>query len=618
MNEDWRLLLDRLRCFFDKVNADPLSGEGCVGRRVCVATPLEELPRAYVPLTMPATPEYAAVQGDAVLWKRLRCRHDFEYWAVTCAVIKDKSGGCDIPFVLNPPQRRVLALLEADRLAGLPLRLILLKARQWGGSTLIQMYMAWIQTCLRTNWNSAIVAHVKDTSATIRGMYTKLLSRYPPELWEGSAEAKFVPFEGSANIRTLNGRDCNVGIGTAEKPDSLRGGDLAMVHLSETAFWPRTPGNSPLQVVQAVCGGVSRKPYTLVAIESTARGVGDYFHKEWLRNKAGRGDKHAVFVPWFEISLYTEPCVDAAALFYTLSPYEMRLVERGATSENLCWYRNKVREVEQREDLASEYPSDDVEAFCSSRTSVFPSAAVEKLRAACTAPLATGDVSADGHAFHADARGLMKLWSKPVSECRYVVAVDVGGRSSKSDWSVVAVLSVPERAAELPRVVAQWRGHIDHDLLAAKSVAVARYYNNAFLVIESNTYETSDFGSSSDSNIFILNRLAETYSNVYRRESFDTLKKAASWRIGFHTNVSTKKLLINNLIEVVREGLYVERDAGACNELLTYEQLESGAFAARDGCHDDMLMTRAIALYVISSRQVPARLPSTFEQHQRW
>ncbi len=261
MNEDWRLLLDRLRCFFDKVNADPLSGEGCVGRRVCVGTPLEELPRAYVPLTMPATPEYAAAQGDAVLWKRLRCRHDFEYWAVTCAVIKDKSGGCDIPFVLNPPQRRVLALLEADRLAGLPLRLILLKARQWG-STLIQMYMAWIQTCLRTNWNSAIVAHVKDTSATIRGMYTKLLSHYPPELWEGSAAAKFVPFEGSANIRTLNGRDCNVGIGTAEKPDSLRGGDLAMVHLSETAFWPRTPGNSPLQVVQAVCGGVSRKPYT--------------------------------------------------------------------------------------------------------------------------------------------------------------------------------------------------------------------------------------------------------------------------------------------------------------------------------------------------------------------
>lgn len=612
------LLLDRLRRFFDAVVAAPETGLGCVGRRVCVSTPLDTLPYAYVPVSMCEAPEYEAAKGDAVAWQRLRCRHDFEYWAVTCAVIKDKSRGVDIPFVLNAPQRRVLALLENDRLAGIPMRLILLKARQWGGSTLIQLYMAWIQTCLRTNWHSAIVAHVKDTSATIRGMYSKLIAHYPPELWEGSAAPKFVPFEGSANIRTLRGRDCNVGIGTAEKPDSLRGGDLAMVHLSEAAFWPSTLGNSPGQVVQAVCGGVARKPYTLVAIESTARGVGDFFHKEWLRNKAGRGDKHAIFVPWFEISLYAEPCDSPAALFASLTPYELRLVEHGATSYNICWYRNKLREVEQREDLASEYPGDDVEAFSSSRTSVFPSSAVESLRGACFRPIATGDISAGGYVFHADARGLMKLWENPRPGSRYVVAVDVGGRSAKADWSVVAVISVPDTPHRLPRVVAQWRGHIDHDLLAAKSVAVAKFFNNAFLVIESNTYETSAFGSSCDSNIFILNRLAETYSNIYRRETFDTLTKTYSSHIGFHTNVATKKLLIAGLIEAVREGLYVERDDDACNELLTYEQLESGAFAARDGSHDDILMTRAIGLYVIRSGSVPARIPSSFEQTQRW
>ena len=147
---------------------------------------------------------------------------------------------------------------------------------------------------------------------------------------------------------------------------------------------------------------------------------------------------------------------------------------------------------------------------------------------------------------------------------------------------------------------------------------MARYYNNAFLVIESNTYETSAYGSSCESNLFILNRLAESYHNIYRRETFDSLTRTYSSHIGFHTNVSTKKLLISNLIEDVRDGLYVERDADACNELLTYEQLESGAFAAREGCHDDILMTRAIGLYVIRSGRVPARVPKTFEQHQRW
>lgn len=62
---------------------------------------------------------------------------DFQTWCETCCTIKDKLTGRDIPFKLNAPQRRVLAILEADRLAGRPIRLIMLKARQWGGSTLI-------------------------------------------------------------------------------------------------------------------------------------------------------------------------------------------------------------------------------------------------------------------------------------------------------------------------------------------------------------------------------------------------------------------------------------------------------------------------------------------------
>ena len=32
-----------------------------------------------------------------------------------------------------------------------------------------------------------------------------------------------------------------------------------------------------------------------------------------------------------------------------------------------------------------------------------------------------------------------------------------------------------------------------------------------------------------------------------------------------------------------------------------YELKESGNYGARQGCHDDILMTRAIALYVIDS-----------------
>ena len=58
--------------------------------------------------------------------------------------IKDKQGQEDIPFILNRPQRRYLDMLETQRACNKPIRIIMLKARQWGGSTITQVYMAWI------------------------------------------------------------------------------------------------------------------------------------------------------------------------------------------------------------------------------------------------------------------------------------------------------------------------------------------------------------------------------------------------------------------------------------------------------------------------------------------
>ncbi len=591
---------------------DPTTGIGSFGKRVKVKTPVADLPEALVPKEMTADEAYASAENDAVSWKRLRCRHDFEYWAVTCAVIKDKQSCLDKPFVLNRPQRRVLGILESDRIAGKPIRVIMLKARQWGGSTLVQMYMAWIQSCHRTNWHSLICAHVKDTSATIRGMYTKLLANYPPELWEGSEEPKFVPFERSMNVRTIAGRGCRVTLGSSENPDSIRGADYAMAHLSETAFWASTPTRSPKSVVQAVSGAIGLLPYSLIVVESTARGTGDYFHAEWTRCKSGQGDKHAVFVPWYEIDFYRLEASDPAAVLSTMNEAEERLWKAGCTSDQINWYRHKRLEFDSEEAFCAEFPSDDVEAFSSSAYNVFSASKIEALRSQCVIEPETGELDSRGSAFIPDKGGCLKIWEKPAERTRYVTAVDVGGRSRGSDWSVIAVL---EGDSPQPRVVAQWRGHVDHDILARKSMALARYYNNSLLVIESNTYETADFGSSSDSNLFILSRLAEEYPNVYRRQCFDSATGRQTSRVGFHTNRSTKTMLIDGLIEAVRECSYIERDPEACNELMVYEQLPGGSFAARAGNHDDILMTRAIALHVIRSGELPPKLPPDYRHY---
>lgn len=606
------LTADMLRRRYREAPYDPVSGRGCAGARRLAATPLAGVAEALLPESMLADSAYGACAANETAWKRLRCRHDFEYWAFTCVTVKDKESPSDIPFRLNAPQRRVVEVLEHDRIAGRPLRLILLKARQWGGSTLVQMYMAWIQCVHRTNWHSVICAHVKDTSATIRGMYSKMLSCYPEELWEGPEKPEFRPYERSINVRQIAGRECRVTIGSSENPDSFRGGDYAMAHLSETAFWADSRQKSPRAVIQAICGSIGLQPYTFVAIESTANGVGDYFHNEWQRNKSGAGDKHAVFVPWHEIDFYRyEPPVRGEVLA-SLTPYEKWLWTHGCCTDQLYWRRCKLREFETPEQMYPEFPGDDAEAFLADGATVFANAGIERLRAGCSAGTA-GEMSADGSGFVECVDGRMRVWRRPWRGRRYVAAVDIGGRSAKSDWSVIAVL---ECDGDRPEVVAQWRGHIDHDLLAAKAMAIARHYNNALLVIESNTLEAE--AGKGDPNLFVLNRLAENYQNVYMRESYDSLTRTTSRRVGFHTNRSTKALLISGLIEAVREGLYVERDAGACDELAVYQQLPSGSYGAKEGYHDDILMTRAMALHVIKSGNQCGALPERYEQAGVW
>ena len=133
--------------------------------------------------------EYARITGithqEALEeFEVLRCRYDFCYWAWRYVRIKPKDGGDDIPFTLNRPQRRLVEHFEQARLAGKPIRVIVLKARQWGGSTVTQIYMAWLQLIHRKGLNSLIVGQVKTAAAEVSSMFDKVMERYPLRLLE--------------------------------------------------------------------------------------------------------------------------------------------------------------------------------------------------------------------------------------------------------------------------------------------------------------------------------------------------------------------------------------------------------------------------------------------------
>ncbi len=522
---------------------------------------------------------------------------DFQTWCETCCTIKDKLTGRDIPFKLNAPQRRVLAILEADRLAGRPIRLIMLKARQWGGSTLIQAYMAWIQMCVQPNWHSLICSHVKDTSIRIREMYAKILENYPREHWPGDKKPRLKGINGSNNISRITGRGCQITVSSVYNQDSVRGGDFAMAHLSEVAFWPSTPSRNAGDVIRAVCGSVPLVPLSMIVLESTANGVGNYFHREWLRCRSGKGDKHTIFVPWHEIEIYRLDPPDPDEFEASLDDYERRLRDiHHCDLAQIYWYRRKRTEYDTHAQMMSEFPTTDTEAFISSASAAFSEEAITRLEEKCGQPQ-LGELSPgpEGPAFTPDTRGKLKVWQHPHPDAEYVAAVDIGGTTEKSDYSVIAVLRTD---IPVPEVVAQWRGHIHHDILAHIAEDIGRWYNDALLAVESNTL---DSGSGS---LYILNHLAENYPNLYRRTTYDALTRRETNRVGFHTNRQTKAMIITGLKAAIRDGTIIERDTEACDEYRAFEQKANGTYGAKDGAHDDIVITRAIALHAASHREL--------------
>lgn len=539
-----------------------------------------------------------------------RFRDDFEFWAATCVRIIDKETKQSVPFILNRPQRRLLALIEEQRRLNLPIRVIMLKARQWGGSTFVQVYFAWLQIIHLRNWHSLICAHVKDSAANIRGMYSHLLANYPEDYWEEEGKPEFRPFERMSNIRVIPGRGCRVTICSSENQDSVRGMDCSMAHLSEVAFWKDSRLHKPEDLIRSVLAGISLTPLSMVVMESTANGVGNFFHREWLRAVEGGSDKIPFFVPWHEMERYRTPVDDPVAFEASLSDYERWLIDACHCSlEAVNWYRNKSREYPDVRSMMAEYPSTPDEAFSATDLSVFDPAAVKALREhGCTVQARRGEVEGlsgslpsevSAPRFHESPTGKLLVWREPATGHDYVAALDIGGRSPGADYSVLSVIDVHSENGHdgsRPEVVAQWRGHLDHDLLAWRAAAVATWYNTALLVIESNTWESQSEGTGQ----YILSTLAENYPNLYRRRPAEG---STRWLPGFHTNVRTKSQLISHLISLVRDCGYIERDHQACNELLQYEIKDDGSYGARDGCHDDILMSRAIALWNIASER---------------
>lgn len=300
---------------------------------------------------------------------RLELINDFELYSRNCLKIRSKSGSI-INFSLNPSQHFIHTQIEAQRKKTGRVRAIILKGRQQGCSTYVEGRYYWRVTHEK-GVRGFILTHDQEATNNLFEMAARFHANCPPAL---------KPIAGSHNAKELNFSELDSGykVGTAGNKAVGRSSTIQFFHGSEVAFWPNAAEHAKgiLQAVPFAKG-------TEVILESTANGIGNYFHKQWQLAESGQSEYIAIFVPWYWQDEYESPIVD----IFRITDDEMELRDTyGLTNEKILWRRKKIQEFEASGiagDVAfrQEYPCCPSEAFQSSGDNSFiPLTIVTKAR----------------------------------------------------------------------------------------------------------------------------------------------------------------------------------------------------------------------------------------------
>lgn len=300
---------------------------------------------------MSAQPDQAFKQE---LKLRQKLKSDFKFYAPTVLKVRPKEGEL-VPFELNKAQLYIHAVAQKQKLEKGYVRIIVLKGRQQGMSTYIEGRFYW-QTTHRKGVKAFILTHEDAATKNLFDMaqryHDNALPMVKPET--GTQSAKELSF---------TGLDSGYAVGTAGTKAVGRSGTVQYFHGSEVAFWPHadTHATGVMQSIPLLDG-------TEVFLESTANGIGNYFHSQWQLAERGDSDYIAVFLPWYWQDEYTRELDDD----FQLTDEEFELLEAykkdGLTAEHLHWRRYKIMEFTNSGDngdwkFKQEYPFTAAEAF---------------------------------------------------------------------------------------------------------------------------------------------------------------------------------------------------------------------------------------------------------------
>jgi hypothetical protein len=279
--------------------------------------------------------------------------------------IRNKEGKI-VDLRLNSPQMRLYNIIKEQKQANRPVRIIILKARQMGFSTLTESVL-FKDTVTKFNRRTGIITHKATATSNLFNMSKLMLDCLPqgirPSVKRSNAqELIFDNEEGTglkSKIKCMTAGSS--GVGRSDTFDNL--------HLSELAFWEGDVTATLTGLFQAV----PNLPDTMIIIESTANGY-DKFKELWDQAVSGDSDFIPLFVAWYELPDYSMPY---SGFSLTKEEEEIKALYN-LTNDQLEWRRWCIRNNCQNdpEQFKQEYPGNPEEAFLSTGRCIFDKDAI--------------------------------------------------------------------------------------------------------------------------------------------------------------------------------------------------------------------------------------------------
>ena len=500
------------------------------------------------------------------------------------------------------------------RNAGLVCKIMILKARQLGLSTICEALVFW-RTIFTPVCNTLIVA-----SDTFKADDQFEMSRLAYEClpWWMRPETRY---DQKGRILTFDRKDefmrkvkpglrSNIYVEAANKSTGVaRGKTIRACHMSELATWEGGGETLTEQIFPTM-----NATDVMAFMESTAEGRNGFWYRFWNKTMDGKTEWHPIFIPYYRVRKYAR-AIPADTKFMPTADEEMyrtRVREESKyeiTDEVLNWRRTKIEEfVASTGDefgFMQEYPVNSIEAFQGKGICAFPKRLLYKmLSTTCAEPLWVGEINLDqqvrqpAHTLRAVGEGetlhnpkdndRFWVWEKPETEHSYYVSADVAQGQEGRDFSVVEVIRIGA-GLEPDEQVAEWRGWMNPTPFAYVIAAIGQYYNNAEVSVECN-----NVGKVTNNELF---RVIE-YDNLYRWKHIDKVKNTVTNFIGWDTNYKSREAIIAKMNEAILERSLTLRSKLLIDEMLdfSYED-DEGTKAQGRATKDDRVMAMMICRY---------------------